>query len=35
LAQHAFTPVKRRRTKWREPGPSPAAPTPPPLKGGV
>jgi biopolymer transport protein ExbB len=36
LAQHAFTPVKRRRTKWREPGAAaPAAPPPPPLKGGV
>jgi biopolymer transport protein ExbB len=36
LAQHAFTPVKRRRTKWREPGAAaPAAPTPPPLKGGM
>ena len=32
LAQHAFGPVKRRRTKWREP--APAGPTPPPLKGG-
>jgi biopolymer transport protein ExbB len=32
LAQHAFTPIKRPRTKWREPA---ATPTPPPLKGGV
>jgi biopolymer transport protein ExbB len=33
LAQHAFGPIKRRRTKWREG--APAAPTPPPLKGGA
>ncbi len=31
LAQHVFAPVKRRRTKWREPAAT--APTPPPLKG--
>jgi biopolymer transport protein ExbB len=33
LAQHVFAPIKRPRTKWREP--APAAPPPPPLKGGV
>jgi biopolymer transport protein ExbB len=33
LAQHAFAPIKRPRTKWRET--APAAPPPPPLKGGV
>jgi biopolymer transport protein ExbB len=34
LAQHSFTPIKRRRTKWRDTA-APAAPTPPPLKGGA
>jgi biopolymer transport protein ExbB len=33
LAQHVFTPIKRRRAKWREG--APAVPTPPPLKGGA
>ncbi|MBW3597414.1 MAG: MotA/TolQ/ExbB proton channel family protein [Planctomycetes bacterium] len=33
MAQHSFTPIKRRRTKWRDG--APAAPTPPPLKGGA
>ncbi len=31
LAQHVFAPIKRRRTKWRDP--AVAAPPPPPLKG--
>lgn len=35
LAQHVFTPVKRRRNKWRDPAVAAGAPTPPPLKGGA